>query len=170
MKRFVLPTLAAALLTLPSLAQAQSTTASGTIGATAEIPTVLNFGTASPLSFGSVTPGQAATGTGYIALSRNVGVVFTLPDGADTGKLTRQGGTESIQPSFACGVGTTATAISSAFSSCAPATAGTGVLSLAAPTTVQSEFVIFNGSITGAQTNQTPGTYAGNIRITAASN
>ncbi|HEV2149954.1 MAG TPA: hypothetical protein VGR37_21330 [Longimicrobiaceae bacterium] len=167
MKKSALVLAAAASLALPAMASAQ---VNGSISASADIPTVLNFGTSSALSFGSITPGQAATGSGHIALSRNVGVIFTLPDAGNTGLLTRGGGTETLQPAFTCGVGSTTTAIVSAFSSCAPATASTGVLTLTAPATVQTEYVIFNGSLTAAQTNAIPGTYSGFIRITATAN
>jgi hypothetical protein len=157
----------AALVGLPVAAQAQ---VSGQISAVAVIPTVLNFGTSSALDFGSITPGVAATGSGYIALSRNVGVIFTLPDAANTGKLTRSGGTETMQPAFTCGVGSTNATIVSAFSSCLPATGTTGVLTLTAPATTTSEYVIFNGSLTATQTNTIPGSYSGMIRITATAN
>jgi hypothetical protein len=156
-----------AIVGLPVVSQAQVT---GQIAATATIPTVLNFGTSSALDFGSITPGTAATGSGYIQLSRNVGVVFTLTDAGSTGRLTRSGGTETLQPAVTCGVGSTTTTIVSAFSSCLPATATTAVLTLTAPTTVQTEYVIFNGSLTAAQTNNIPGTYNGVIRITATAN
>ena len=167
MKKSALVLAAAACLALPAMASAQ---VNGSISATADIPTVLNFGTSSALSFGSITPGSAATGSGYIALNRNVGVVFTLPDAGNTGRLTRSGGTETIQPAFTCGVGSTTSTIVSAFSSCLPATASTAVLTLTAPTSVVTEYVIFNGSLTGTQTNAIPGTYAGTIRITATAN
>lgn len=167
MKKLALSLIAVALSVAPSMAKAQ---ANGQISATADIPTVLNFGSSTALSFGSITPGSAATGTGYIALSRNVGVIFTLPDAANTGKLTRSGGTETIQPSFTCGVGTTSSAITSAFSSCSPSTGTTAVLTLTAPTSVQNEFVIFNGSLSSTQTNAVPGSYTGTIRITATAN
>lgn len=167
MKKTVLTLAAAAFLALPAMASAQ---VNGSISASADIPTVLNFGASSALSFGSITPGSSATGTGYIALNRNVGVVFTLPDAGNTGLLTRSGGTETLQPSFTCGVGTTSAAITSAFSSCLPATASTAVLTLAAPSSVVTEYVIFNGSLTAAQTNVIPGSYVGTIRITATAN
>ncbi|HEX8273810.1 MAG TPA: hypothetical protein VF615_14325 [Longimicrobiaceae bacterium] len=167
MKKSALVLAAAACLAVPAMASAQ---VNGSISANADIPTVLNFGTSSALSFGSITPGSAATGSGYIALNRNVGVVFTLPDAGNTGRLTRSGGTETIQPAFTCGVGSTTSTIVSAFSSCLPATASTAVLTLTAPTTVVTEYVIFNGSLTGTQTNAIPGTYSGTIRITATAN
>ena len=167
MKKSALVLAAAACLAAPAMASAQ---VNGSISASADIPTVLNFGTSSALSFGSITPGSAATGSGYIALNRNVGVVFTLPDAGNTGRLTRSGGTETIQPAFTCGVGSTTSTIVSAFTSCLPATASTAVLTLTAPTTVVTEYVIFNGSLTGTQTNAIPGTYSGTIRITATAN
>ncbi len=168
MKKFALSLIAAAALTLPTLAQAQQT---GSISASADIPTVLNFGSSSALSFGSITPGAAATGSGWITLNRNVGVVFTLPDGANTGRLTRTGGTETIQPSFtSCGVGTTNSAVTAAFSSCAPTDPTTQVGTLSAPSGTVTEYVIFNGSLSGTQTNTVPGSYVGTIRITATAN
>jgi hypothetical protein len=156
--------LAAALIALPTLAQAQT----GTINASADIATVFAFGTSSPLSFGSVTPGTAATGTGSIAFSRNVGVIWTLPDAATTGQLTGPGGT--ISPTYTCGTGSTNSTIVSAFTSCNPATGTTAVLTVAAPAALVNEFVIFNGSLSAAQTNTVPGTYSGTIRITATQN
>ncbi|HEX2090989.1 MAG TPA: hypothetical protein VHG28_01255 [Longimicrobiaceae bacterium] len=165
MKKLALSILAVAVFAIPAKAQTN-----GSISASADIPTVLNFGASTALSFGSVTPGQAAAGSGYIALSRNVGVIFTLPDAANTGRLTRSGGTETIQPTFTCGVGSTSSAVTNAFSSCAPATGTTGVLTLSAPTGVVNEYVIFNGSLTGTQTNAVPGSYTGTIRITATAN
>lgn len=168
MKKLVLSALAAAaLVAAPSLASAQVT---GTINATATIQTVLNFGASQALDFGAVTPGTAATASGWIELNRNVGVVFTLPDGTTTGRLTRSGGTETLQPAYTCGIGTTNAAITSAFSSCVPATGTTAVLTLTAPAASTTEYVIFNGSLTAAQTNTVPGTYNGVIRITATAN
>jgi hypothetical protein len=169
MKKLVLTLAgAAALAAVPSAARAQSVT--GAIQATATIQTVLNFGTTQALDFGAVTPGSPATASGWIQLSRNVGVIFTLPDGTNTGKLTRSGGTETLQPAYTCGVGTTNAAVTSAFSSCAPASATTAVLTLTAPTAATTEYVIFNGSLSAAQTNTVPGTYNGVIRITATAN
>lgn len=155
---------AAAFLALPTMAQAQT----GTITASADIATVFSFGTSTPLSFGTVTPGTTATGTGSIAFSRNVGVIWTLPDAATTGQLTGPGGT--INPTYVCGTGTTSTTITSSFSSCTPATGTTAVLTVAAPTALVNEFVIFSGSLSATQTNTVPGTYTGTIHITAAQN
>lgn len=155
---------ALAFLALPSLAQAQT----GTINASADIATVFTFGASTPLSFGSVTPGTTATASGSIAFSRNVGVIWTLPDAASTGQLTGPGGT--ISPTYTCGTGSTATTITSSFSSCVPATGTTAVLTVAAPTALVAEFVIFNGSLSAAQTNTVPGNYTGTIRITATPN
>lgn len=168
MKKLALALTGAALIAAaPSVATAQT----GAINATATIQTVLNFGTSQALDFGAVVPGTAATATGWIELNRNVGVVFTLPDGASTGLLTRAGGTETLQPAFtSCGVGTTSAAITSAFSSCLPATGTTAVLTLTAPAVSTTEYVIFNGSLTAAQTNTIPGTYNGVVRITATAN
>jgi hypothetical protein len=157
----------AALLAAPTLASAQSIT--GSIQATATVSTVLAFGTSSALDFGAVTPGTAATASGYIQLDRNVGVIFTLPDAANTGKLTSAAG-GTLTPAFTCGVGATNATITTAFSSCSPATGTTAVLTQAAPTGTNTEYVIFNGSLTAAQTNTVPGTYNGVIRITATAN
>ena len=155
-----------ALLTaiaLPSVVRAQSIT--GSITASADIATVFAFGAPTALSFGSVTPGTAATGSGYIPLSRNVGVIYSLPDGATTGQLTGPGG--NLQPSYTCGVGATNAAIVSAFTNCN----NTGnQLTLAAPTSLLTEYVIFNGSLAAGQTNVAPGTYSGTIRVTATPN
>ncbi|HEX8829612.1 MAG TPA: hypothetical protein VF705_00510 [Longimicrobium sp.] len=166
MKKLALAAAAVAALALPSLATAQT----GTINATATVQTVLNFGTSQAVDFGAITPGTAATASGWIQLNRNVGVIFTLPDNTGTGRLTRSGGSETLQPAYTCGIGTTNAAITSAFSSCAPATGTTGVLTLTAPAATTTEYVIFNGSLTAAQTNTVPGTYNGVIRITATSN
>lgn len=155
---------AAVFIALPTMAQAQT----GTINATADIATVFAFGTSSPLSFGSVTPGTTATGSGSIAFSRNIGVIWTLPDAAATGQLVGPGGT--ITPTYTCGTGATNATIVSAFSSCSPATGTTAVLTVAAPTALVNEFVIFNGSLSAVQTNTVPGTYSGTIRITATPN
>jgi hypothetical protein len=162
--KITLRALAAALLVLPALAQAQT----GTINASADIATVFAFGTSTPLSFGSVTPGTASTASGSIAFSRNVGVIWTLPDAATTGQLTGPGGT--ISPTYSCGTGSTAATITSTFSSCTPATGTAAVLTVAAPTALVNEFVIFNGALSAVQTNTVPGTYAGTIRITATPN
>jgi len=155
---------ALAFVALPCLAQAQT----GTINASADIATVFTFGASTPLTFGSVTPGTTATASGSIAFSRNVGVIWTLPDAATTGQLTGPGGT--ISPTYTCGTGSTASTITSSFSSCSPATGTTAVLTVAAPTALVAEFVIFNGSLSAAQTNTVPGTYTGTIRITATPN
>ena len=74
------------MLALPSALSAQSIT--GSISASADIATVFSFGVPSPLNFGSITPGTAASASGYIPLSRNIGVIYSLPDGANTGLLT----------------------------------------------------------------------------------
>ncbi|HEX8362895.1 MAG TPA: hypothetical protein VF613_22420 [Longimicrobium sp.] len=166
MKKLAFAAAAIAALALPSLATAQT----GQINATATVQTVLNFGTSQAVDFGAVVPGTAATASGWIQLNRNVGVIFTMPDAASTGRLTRAGGTETLQPAYTCGVGTTSSAVTSAFSSCTPATGTTGVLTLTAPTATTTEYVIFNGSLTAAQTNTIPGTYNGVIKVTATSN
>lgn len=151
------------MLALPAVAQAQSIT--GSITATADIATVFSFGAPAPLNFGSIVPGTAATGSGSIPLQRNVGVIYSLPDGATTGQLTGPG--PAITPAYTCGIGTTATTITTAFSSC---NGTSSVLTIAAPTATLTEYVIFNGSLTGAQTNTVPGTYTGTIRVTATPN
>src|SRR6476659_4472456 len=151
------------MLALPAAAQAQSIT--GSIAASADIATVFSFGAPSALNFGSITPGSAATASGSIPLQRNVGVIYSLPDGANTGKLTGPG--PAITPTYTCGVGSTSTTIVTAFSSCN----GTSpVLTLAAPSATMTEYVIFNGSLSAAQTNTVPGTYSGTIRVTAMAN
>lgn len=175
MKKFALAAVGAALLALPSLASAQST-AQGSIAATATVSTVLNFGSSPGIDFGMVTPGTTSSSvTGYVPFTRNVGVSFTLPDGATTGRLTRvgTGATETLQPTFsACGVGTTNSAITTAFSACGGAgvTAATTVGTLAAPTTgPTSEFVIFTGTV-AVPIAAVPGTYTGTIKILATAN
>jgi hypothetical protein len=173
MKKFAIVLGAAALLALPSLASAQST-ATGSIAATATVATVLDFGTSPGMNFGIVTPGTTSSSvTGYIPFTRNVGVSFTLPDGTTTGRLTRAGGTETLQPTFsACGVGTTNSAITSAFSACGGAgvTAATVVGTLTAPTAgPTSEFVIFTGTV-AVPTAAVPGRTPGTIKITATAN
>jgi len=170
MKRFLA---LAALVALPAITQAQ-TTSNGSIGVSADISTVLKFGTSSSLAFGAIVPGASASASGYIPLDRNVGVIFTLPDAANTGRLTRSGGTETIQPSYTCGVGSTNAAITTgqSFSSCTPATGTTAVLTLVAPVgnAVTTQYVIFNGSLSTTQTVAVPGTYLGTINITATAN
>lgn len=166
MKNTVRVLAVAALVALPAAAQAQ-TAITGSISAVADIATVFSFGSPSALNFGSVTPGTSATGSGFIPLSRNVGVLYSLPDGANTGKLVL--GAVTLTPTYTCGVGTTSSAITSAFSSCTAA-AGTTVLSLAAPGTSVTEFVIFNGTLPASATNVAPGLYSGTIRITATPN
>ena len=151
------------IIALPSVARPQPIT--GSITASADIATVFSFGTPSALNFGSVTPGTGATASGYIPLSRNVGVIYSLPDGATTGRLTGPAG--NLQPTYTCGVGTTSAAITSAFTSCA----ATGAqLTLTAPASTLTEYVIFNGTLGAGQTNIAPGTYTGTIRVTATPN
>ena len=157
---------AVAFLALPVAAQAQ-TAITGSISAVADIATVFSFGTPSALNFGSITPGTSATGSGFIPLSRNVGVLFSLPDGANTGKLTL--GAVTLTPTYSCGVGTTNSAITSAFSSCIAA-AGTTVLAELAPGSSVTEYVIFNGTLAASATNVAPGLYTGSIRVTATPN
>jgi hypothetical protein len=151
------------MLALPSAVQAQSIT--GSISASADIATVFSFGVPSPLNFGSITPGTAATASGYIPLSRNIGVIYSLPDGATTGLLT--GASATLQPTYTCGVGSTSTTITSAFASCS---AAGNQLTLPAPAGTTTEYVIFNGSLAAGQTNIAPGTYSGTIRVTATGN
>lgn len=165
--------LAAAIIALPAAAQAQST---GSITASASVATVFSFGTPSGLTFKSasatnVTPGTAASGTGYIALTRNVGVIYTLPDAALTGRLSDGAATPTyLTPTYSCGIGATAATISTTFSSCTPATGTTSVLTLAAPAASTTEYVIFSGTLAATQTDIAPGTYSGTIRITATPN
>ena len=154
------------MLALPAAAQAQSIT--GSIAASADIATVFSFGVPSALNFGSITPNTAATASGYIPLSRNVGVIYSLPDGANTGRLTGPAG--NLQPTYTCGVGTTAAAIVSSFTSCVPASTTASQLTLGAPSGTLTEYVIFNGSLAAGQTNIAPGTYSGTIRVTATPN
>ena len=151
------------MLAVPAIGKAQSIT--GSISATADVATVFSFGVPSPLNFGSITPGTAATGSGYIPLSRNIGVIYSLPDGANTGVLSGPAG--NLTPSYTCGVGATSATIVSAFTSCNSAG---NQLTLAAPTGTQTEYVIFNGSLAAGQTNIAPGTYTGTIRVTATGN
>jgi spore coat protein U-like protein len=151
------------MLAVPALAQSQSIT--GSIAASADIATVFTFGVPTALNFGSITPNTAASASGSIQLSRNVGVIYSLPDGANTGKLSGPG--PAITPTYTCGVGSTTAAIVSAFSSC---NGTSSVLTLPTPTGLVNEFVIFNGSLTAAQTNTVPGTYSGTIRVTATPN
>ena len=151
------------VIALPSVARAQAIT--GSIAASADIATVFSFGTPSALNFGSVTPGSGATASGYIPLSRNVGVIYSLPDGATTGRLTGPAG--NLQPTYTCGVGSTSATIVSSFTSCAAAGAQ---LTLSAPTGTLTEYVIFNGALGAGQTNIAPGTYSGTIRVTATPN
>ena len=154
---------ALAMIAVPSVASAQSIT--GSIAASADIATVFSFGAPTALNFGSIPPGTAANASGFIPLSRNVGVIYSLPDGATTGQLTGPGG--NLLPSYTCGVGTTSAAIVNAFTNCN----NTGnQLTLAAPTGLLTEYVIFNGSLAAGQTNVAPGTYSGTIRVTATPN
>ena len=151
------------IFTLPTVARAQAIT--GSIAASADIATVFSFGTPTALNFGSVTPGTGSTASGFIPLSRNVGVIYSLPDGATTGQLTGPAG--NLQPTYTCGVGSTSAAIVSAFANCN----NTGAqLTLSAPASSLTEYVIFNGTLAAGQTNIAPGTYTGTIRVTATPN
>jgi hypothetical protein len=151
-------------IALPSVASAQAIT--GSISASADIATVFQFGVPSPLNFGTVTPGTAATASGYIPLSRNIGVIYSLPDGAATGKLTGPSAT-TLLPTYTCGVGATSGTITSPFTSC---NSSGNQLTLASPTGTLTEYIIFNGSLAAAQTNIVPGAYTGTIRVTATGN
>jgi hypothetical protein len=151
-------------IALPSVASAQAIT--GSINASADIATVFSFGAPTALNFGTVTPGTAATASGYIPLSRNIGVIYSLPDGATTGRLTSASAV-TLQPTYTCGVGSTNSTIVSAFSSC---NAAGNQLTLGSPTGTLTEYVIFNGSLSAAQTNIAPGSYTGTIRVTATGN
>ena len=151
------------IVALPSAARAQAIT--GSITASADIATVFSFGTPSAMNFGSITPGTGATASGYIPLSRNVGVIYSLPDGATTGRLTGPAG--NLQPTYSCGVGATSGTITSAFTNC---NATGAQLTLAAPASTLTEYVIFNGTLGAGQTNIAPGTYTGTIRVTATPN
>lgn len=153
------------MLALPTLAQAQSIT--GSIAASATIQSVFAFGAPSALSFGNVVPNTAATGSGYIPMQRNVGVIYSLPDGATTGQLTGPG--PAIQPTYTCGVGATSGTLTTTWANCT----STGALQTVAGATVSglvNEFVIFQGSLTAAQTNTVPGVYSGTIHVLATPN
>lgn len=164
MKRTIRLLAVLSLAVVPSLAKAQSIT--GSISASADIATIFSFGVPSPLNFGSITPGTAATASGFIPLSRNIGVIYSLPDGASTGVLTGPLAT-TLTPTYTCGVGATSATITSAFTSC---NAAGNQLTLASPAGTLTEYVIFNGSLAAAQTNIVPGSYTGTIRITATGN
>jgi hypothetical protein len=151
------------MIALPSVAGAQVT---GSISATADIATVFSFGTPVAVDFASIPPGTAATASGSIPFSRNVGVIYSLPDGAATGQLTGPGG--NLVPAYTCGVGSTSTTIVSPFTNCNSSIANQ--LTLTAPAAVVTEYVIFNGSLTAAQTTIAPGAYVGMIRVTATPN
>jgi hypothetical protein len=151
-------------IALPSVASAQAIT--GSINASADIATVFSFGAPSALNFGTVTPGTAATASGYIPLSRNIGVIYSLPDGAATGRLTGPSAT-TLQPTYTCGVGATNPTIVSAVASC---NSPRNQLTLAPPTGTLTEYVILKGSQSAAQTNIVPGSYVGTIRVTATGN
>ena len=160
MKKLALSLAAAAAFAFaPSAASAQQ----GQIEVSATIQTILDFGAATGLNFGTITPGTAATGQGSIELSRNVGATIDFPNASERGQLSD--GTTTITPAYTCGIGTTATTIVTAFSDCSTAT-----LDLTAPIGLTTEYVIFNGSLTAAQTNVTPGTYTGVITIRATQN
>ena len=161
MKKLVLSLAAvAALAAAPSAASAQE---QGQIDVSATIQTILRFGASTGLNFGTISPGDAATGQGSIELIRNVGTILDFPNASELGQLSD--GTTTLTPSYTCGVGTTATTIVTSFTDCSTAT-----LTLAAPTGLTTEYVIFNGSLTAAQTNVTPGTYTGVITIQATQN
>lgn len=163
MKKLALMLAAAAAIAAPSAANAQVTD-QGQIEVSATIATILRFGASSGLNFGSITPGTAATGQGSIELIRNVGTVLDFPNATELGQLSD--GTTTLSPSYSCGVGATATTISTPFTNCSTAT-----LTLAAPASgLTTEYVIFEGSLTAAQTNVTPGTYSGVITIQATQN
>lgn len=166
MNRIARIAFALAFVAAPSVMHAQTVT--GAITASADIATVFAFGTPNALDFGSVTPGAGATATGSIPFSRNIGVIYQLPDATNTGVLVGPAG--NIQPSYTCGTGSSITTIVTAFSSCAPATATTAVLTVTAPTALVNEYVVFKGTLTAAQTNVKPGNYSGSIRITAVPN
>lgn len=153
------------MLAIPTLAQAQSIT--GSIAASATIQSVFAFGAPSALSFGNVTPGTAATGSGYIPMQRNIGVIYSMPDGNATGALTGPGGT--IQPTYTCGVGTTSAAITTAFANCT-STSALFTVTAASVSGLVNEWVIFNGSLSAAQTNTVPGVYSGTIHVLATPN
>jgi hypothetical protein len=150
------------MLALPTLAQAQVT---GSIAASATIQTVFAFGAPTALNFGTITPGTAALASGFIPLQRNVGVIYTLPDGATTGQLTGPG--SPIQPAYTCGLGTSSAAITTPFTNCNTTAAQFTVVGA---TGLVNEWVIFNGSLTALQTNTTPGLYTGTIHILATPN
>lgn len=170
MKKLALTLAGVAALALPSMASAQIT---GEIEASATIATVLDWGTATPMSFGSVIPGATKTARGSIPITRNVGVTFTLPQGGTTGLLTRSGtGTQpTLQPTFTCGVAANNTAAAAdwvtTFSACNVASPTSAAL--AAPAQTTTEHLIFDGTLVTAASTQ-PGTYTGSIRITATAN
>jgi hypothetical protein len=151
------------MLALPSLAQAQVT---GSITASATIATVFAFGAPTALNFGSITPNTAVSATGSIPMQRNIGVIYSLPDGATTGVLTSGGNT--LQPTYTCGVGSTGTAIVTAFSSC---TSTASVMTVSNPGGLVNEFVVFKADLSAAQTGAAlPGVYTGTIRVLASPN
>ena len=139
------------MLALPSLASAQSIT--GSINASADIATVFSFGAPSPLNFGTVTPGTAAIGVRlHPALAQRRRDLLAARRCHD--RPAHRPWRATLQPTYACGVGTTSATITSAFTSC---NSIGHQLTLAAPTGTLTEYVIFNGSLAAAQTNIVPG-------------
>lgn len=171
MKKSVLFIAAAAVLALPSVSAAQtSTTQTGSVNASAYIPPALSFGTPTSLVFATsgasgIVPGQEAVGTGSIPLTHNSDVTISFPNGTGTGLLTGPGGA-TVQPTYACAY-TPATGTATSLGAC---TSTTGTLISQTAGTSTTGTIGISGTIAGTATGAlAPGTYSGTINIKAVS-
>jgi hypothetical protein len=161
------------MVAAPMAAQAQS--GSATVNATATILAFLDVATVSPVAFGNIAAGAAATltpgttpATGSLGVVRinhnsNVSVSASLP----TGGLSLVGGSGSeptLPVTFSCGYSSTAGgALEGAAAACTglPNRTGNG------NGTTRTSYVQVGGSIaSGDTTNRIPGTYSGSLVFT----
>lgn len=154
----------AALAAAPSLASAQSGSASGTMQASAKVQSAVTFSNPSALNFGTSTPGAAVTvapaSGAKIMVTYNVPTSITVAGTA----LTWSGGSASIPVSYSCASASTGTAASpAAFSGTCAAGYTTGLTGAA-----RTDWWIYVGGAiaSGATTTLPAGDYTGTITVT----
>jgi spore coat protein U-like protein len=167
MKKLVLSVAAAAVMALPTFAQAQN----ATLSATAVVSTLrtvdnkqdLNFGTFAPGAAVVVDPTSAGATRGQIKLTTNANTLVTVSGGILNHGTANTG---TIEPTYTCASAPDLSGV--------PGTATPFVCDV--PTTInallapESRWILVGGAIAVTESNNKPaGTYTGTITVTAAS-
>jgi hypothetical protein len=164
--------LALGLMVAPVAAQAQS--GSATVNATATILAFLDVQSVSPVAFGNIAAGAAATLTpgttppsgslGVVRINHNSNVSVTATPPAGLTLVGGSGSEPTLPVTFSCGYSATAGgALEGAAAACnsLPNRTGNG------NGTTRTSYVQVGGSIAAAATtNRIPGTYSGSLVFT----